>query len=244
MVQSLSTGGHLPVDDHLGEPLGERRLADAGLADVERIVLAPPAQHLDGALDLGLAPDQRIDPALRRAAVEVRGVVLERAAGRLRPRPPRPRRRAAPVAAALAELREPVGDEIDDVEPGHVVQAEQIDGVGLLLAEDRDQHVLALDLLLAARLDVKDGALQHALESERRLHVLVALALEARRGLVDELLQLPAQAVQVGAAGLEDLRDGGNVQDGQQQVLDRHVLVAVGAGLLEGLVETVFEFAA
>jgi hypothetical protein len=36
-------------------------LADAGVADEERVVLLAAAEHLDGALDLQLAPDQRVD---------------------------------------------------------------------------------------------------------------------------------------------------------------------------------------
>ena len=45
-------------------PFGDRGLADAGVADEQRIVLLPPAQHLDGAIDLGVAADQRVDLAV------------------------------------------------------------------------------------------------------------------------------------------------------------------------------------
>jgi hypothetical protein len=47
-----------PVDDLLGQALGDGGLAHAGLAHEQRVVLAPPAEDLDGALDLGGAPDQ------------------------------------------------------------------------------------------------------------------------------------------------------------------------------------------
>ena len=43
--------------------------------------------------------------------------------------------------------------------------AEQVGGVRVLLAEDRDQHVGDRDFLLAARLHVEHRALQHALEA-------------------------------------------------------------------------------
>ena len=48
----------------------------------------------------------------------------------------------------------------------------------VLFAENRDQHIGRGDFLLAARLHVEHGALQHALESQRRLHfaILVVLA--------------------------------------------------------------------
>ncbi len=58
--------GHLALDDQARQAFGDRGLADAGFADVQRVVLAAPAQDLDGALDLELAADQRIDaPFLR-----------------------------------------------------------------------------------------------------------------------------------------------------------------------------------
>ena len=72
--------GDLALDDHAREAFGNRRLADAGLADVQRIVLAPAAQDLDGALHLERAADQRIDLAVLGQLVEVGGVLVERAA--------------------------------------------------------------------------------------------------------------------------------------------------------------------
>ena len=50
-----------------GEPFGHRRLADAGVADEHRVVLAAAAEHFDRALQLLGAADQRIEQALARA---------------------------------------------------------------------------------------------------------------------------------------------------------------------------------
>ena len=55
---------HFAVDDAARQALGDRGLADAGVADEQRIVLLAAAQHLDGAADLGVAADQRIDLAV------------------------------------------------------------------------------------------------------------------------------------------------------------------------------------
>ena len=44
---------HVAGDDALGEALGDGRLADAGVADVDGIVLEAAAEHLDRPLDLG-----------------------------------------------------------------------------------------------------------------------------------------------------------------------------------------------
>ena len=63
--------GDVAVDDALGQSFGDRGLAHAGLADVKRIVLAPAAQHLDGALDLVDPADQQVDPAFARELIEI-----------------------------------------------------------------------------------------------------------------------------------------------------------------------------
>ena len=59
-------------------PFGDRGLAHAGLADEQRIVLAPAAQDLDHALDFVLAADQRIDLAVARELVQVLRELVER----------------------------------------------------------------------------------------------------------------------------------------------------------------------
>jgi hypothetical protein len=48
--------GHVALDDLLGQAFGDCRLADAGIADIERVVLGPAAQDLDGAVDLMSRP--------------------------------------------------------------------------------------------------------------------------------------------------------------------------------------------
>ena len=71
--------------------------------------------------------------------------------------------------ARFLHLRHAVRDEVDDVEPRDVLQSQQVDGLRLLLAEDRDEHVDRRDFLAAARLHVEHGALQDPLETQRRL---------------------------------------------------------------------------
>ena len=58
--------GHLLLVDAQREALDDGRLADARVADEERVVLAAAREDLDGALDLVLAADERIDVTLRR----------------------------------------------------------------------------------------------------------------------------------------------------------------------------------
>src|SRR5205814_2931180 len=76
--------GHFAMDDAAGEPFGDRGLADTGLADVKRVVLLPPAENLNGAVDFLLATDQRIDLAFLRLLVEVDAISFQRVALLLR----------------------------------------------------------------------------------------------------------------------------------------------------------------
>ena len=64
---ALQALGHVAGDDPLREPLGDRGLADAGLADQHRVVLRAAREHLDHAPDLLVAADRpgRACPARR-----------------------------------------------------------------------------------------------------------------------------------------------------------------------------------
>ena len=57
---------HVAIDDAERQPLDDGGLADAGLADQHGVVLGAPAQHLDGAADLLVAADDRVELALAR----------------------------------------------------------------------------------------------------------------------------------------------------------------------------------
>jgi hypothetical protein len=73
--------------DPQGQALGDRGLADAGLADQHDVVLAPAGEGLDRLLDLGRAADHGVDPARGRVGRQVVPEVVERrglARGRLR----------------------------------------------------------------------------------------------------------------------------------------------------------------
>ncbi|MNJ44807.1 hypothetical protein D3C77_398740 [compost metagenome] len=69
--------GHLAIDDTLGQAFGDGRLADAGLTDQQRVVLAPTGKDLRYALDLKLATDQRVDAPLTGLLVEVAGIGIQ-----------------------------------------------------------------------------------------------------------------------------------------------------------------------
>ena len=68
---------HVAVDDPQRQTLDDRGLADAGLADQHRIVLGAAGKHLNGAADLLVAPDHRIELAVARRLGQVAGIFLQ-----------------------------------------------------------------------------------------------------------------------------------------------------------------------
>ena len=216
-------------DDQPRQAFGDRGLADAGFTDEQRVVLAATAQRLHHALDFEVAADQRVDAAHRRTLVEVDRVLLQRALV------------AALLSTFLAGflfgrlfrrrtvLGDAVRDEVDDVEPRHALLTQQVDRVGVLFGEDRDQHVQRRDLLLAGRLHVIDRTLQHALERQRRLHLVLLDVFDRLDVRADVVAQRRLELVGIGAAGRQRLGDVRVGQERQQQVLDGQQLVTFHA---------------
>src|SRR5882762_8056534 len=235
--------GNLAFDDASREAFGDGRLAHARLAYEKGIVLAPPAQRLDDALDLALATDQRIDLAYQRLCVEVERIRLERAAGLLL----LARSLLLGFAAALRLLGgrclgDAGGDVVHHVETRDALLVQEIHGVGVFLAEDRDQHVGARDFLLARGLDVQDRPLDDALETQRRLGIDFLGARDRGGVRGDEVSERFPQLLDVGGAGAQHFRGRRIVQQREQQVLDGDELVPLLARLYERHVETDFEF--
>ncbi len=73
----LEAVGNVAIGDAQRQTLGDRGLADARLADQHRIVLGPAGEDLDGAADLLVAADDRIELAVARRLGEVAGEFLQ-----------------------------------------------------------------------------------------------------------------------------------------------------------------------
>ena len=69
---------HVAIDDAQRQTFGDRRLADARLADQHRIVLGAPRQNLDGAADFLVAADHRVELAVARVGGQVARIFLQR----------------------------------------------------------------------------------------------------------------------------------------------------------------------
>ena len=231
--------GHFAVDDAARQPFGNRGLADAGIADEQRIVFRPAAQHLNGAADLGVAADQRIDLAVARLLVEVDAVSIESIALFLRLVPAlgivllvgaahRTRfRHAGPLGDAVADV-------IDRVVARHVLLLQEVRGMALALGEDRDQHVGAGDFLAARRLNVNDGALDDALKAGSRLGVFGPVGNEVVELGFKVRDQTAAQLVQVDVTGPHHCRRILIFDQRKQEVFERGVFVVALIGERQG----------
>ena len=221
---------HLAIDDALGKAFRDRGLADAGLAHEQRIVLLPAAQHLDGAVDLGIASDHRIDLAVARLLVEVDAIGLERLALLL----------GVLVALGLGllvdaahrarlgdagPLGDAVADVVDRVVPRHVLLLQEIGGVAFALREDRDQHVGAGHFFATGRLDVNHRALDHALEAGGRLGVIGAVRHQIFEFGLEIIDETGAQLVEIDAAGTHHRRRIRVIDQRQQKMFERRILM-------------------
>jgi hypothetical protein len=147
--------GHVSGGDALGQSLDDGGLAHARLADQERVVLAPPAQHVDQLADLRLAPDDRVELAVAGQAGEIDRVLGQRSrlfrAGGWRGRQSAPQggRVGAVLAHHIGQRR--FGQQrVDDVDREHRPGAAP-PGALAGRAQDRAEPVGQLDRLLGRR---------------------------------------------------------------------------------------------
>ena len=150
-------------DDPVGEALGDRGLADAGLPDQGRVVLGLAAQDLDDPLDLLLAADDRVQ--LVRAgglgevdAQRVDGRGLARPLGLL-------------GRAGGRGLRQDADDLVADLVQVHAEALQHARGDPLALAHEAEQEVLGADVVVAEAARLVDGQLDDPLGARREAHL-------------------------------------------------------------------------
>ena len=176
---ALQQLGHRVRGDAGGEALDDGGLADAGLADQHGVVLRAAREDLHHALDLGLAPDHRVELALGGELGQVAAELVEQL-GALRLLARRtPARALLPPAGA--------GEHADDLVAnllGVGVEVEQdARRDAFVLAHEPEQDVLGADVVVAQRERLAQRELEHLLRArgERDLagRDLVALADDA-----------------------------------------------------------------
>src|SRR3954468_683605 len=211
--------GHLALDDGLREALHDGGLADAGLADEDRVVLGAAREHLHDPLDLLGPPDDRVELGVARGLGQVAAELVEDQRGR---------RRALGGAAGGGRLLALVtAQQLDDlladaVEIGAQLH-QDLGGDALTLADEAEQDVLGADVVVAELQRLAQRQLQDLLGARGEGDVpgrgLLALA--------DDLLHLLADALQRDAEGLERLRGDTLtlVDQAQEDVLGADVVV-------------------
>ena len=218
--------GHLALDDALGQPLHDRRLADTRFADEHRVVLGPPGEDLHDPLDLLLPADHGVELALPRGLGEVAAELVEHE---------RTGRGALGRAARRRRLLALVPrQQLDDLLPHPVeVGAELHQHLGcdaLALPDEPEEDVLGTDVVVPELQRLTQRELEHLLRPRRERDV-------PRRGLLslpDDLLHLFAHGVERDAQGLQRLgRDAlALVDQPEKDVLGTDVVVVQHPGLL------------
>ncbi len=228
--------GNVALDDVLGQALDDRRLADAGLADEDRVVLRTPRQHLHHALDLAFATDDRVELALAGVLGQVAAELVQHEAGGRRLGRGGAGRRGGAGGACLALLALEAREQLDDLLADPVeVGAELLQHLGgdaLALTDEAEQDVLGADVGVAELQRLAQGQLEHLLGTRRERDVpgrcLLALA--------DDLLDLVAHRLERDVEGLEGLGSDAFslVDQAEQDVLGPDVVVGEHAGLFLG----------
>ncbi len=149
---------HVTVDDLLRQPFDDGGLADARLADEHRVVLGAAAQHLLHALELVVAPDQRIQLVLHRRLGQVAAELGEQ------------RRFLDPRQRGL--LIQQLHDVFAHLMQPHPFLHQDGGRDRALLAQDAEQEVLGADVVVQQPVGLFGRVLEHALGlgAERNLH--------------------------------------------------------------------------
>ena len=215
--------------DPLGQALYDGGLAHAGVADQHRVVLGLPGQDLDDPPDLGVAADDRVEPAAGRLGHQVPAVLRQRLVG------PLGRGRGDPLVAA--DLRQ----RLQEAVPGQALLLEQPPGrAGLPLGQQGQQQVLDRDVLVLEPVRLLLGRIQQAAQPLGDVHLPGARAGAGDPGPPAEFgLHRGVQPVRV-RAGLAEQPGGdalGLVEQREEQVLGVHLGVTEAEGLGLGVVQ-------
>ena len=214
--------GNLVLHDPLGQPLGDGGLAHARLADQDRVVLLAPREDLDDAVDLGLAPDDRIQLPFPGEHREVAAELIQR--GRFDLALALRLRHGGRPAEQLERL-------LADLLPVHAELEQHARGDPFALADQSQEEVLGADVVVAELARLVDAQFQYPLRARRERN-LPDRERSARRGdhALDRLayrVEIQSQIVQHGGSDSLPLAN-----DAEEQVLGADVVVLEPRGFL------------
>ena len=191
--------GHLVGHDALRQALDDGRLADAGLADEDGVVLGAARQDLHHAFDLFGTSDDGVELAVTGELGQVAAELVEDRRAR------RVVARARALAGAHGLLALVARHQLDDLLAHAAEVGPEADqhggGHALALADEAEQHVLGADVAVAELQRLAQGELQHLLGPRRERRRA------ARRGAghADRLFHLLAHGLEGDPQGLEGL---------------------------------------
>ena len=172
---------HVPANDPLGKALRDRGLADARLADQDRVVLRAPGEDSDHPPDLRVSPDDRVELAFLGQLDEVPSIQLQGLVGAFRCRARNP-------------LFSPdFGQGLEESIFGEAEFPEQLarGGLGPLLEEGK-QDVFCTDILVFQPLGLFLGPHEHLIQSGGYVD---ASRLDARAADLGHLLEAILQSL-------------------------------------------------
>ena len=209
--------GHFAVGDALGEALDDGRLAHAGLADEDGIVLGAAAENLDHALQFAVAAHERIELAVHGRLGQVAAELGQQAGLALALlRRGFFLRDAAQLFANLRQLQ--------------AALLQDLRGEALFLAQQAQQQVFGADVLVAQPFGLFRRIGQHALALVRERQVHAGRDLFADGGV---RLNLLANRLHRGVRAQEAVGQRLVLaQQAQQQVLGLDIGRAELAGLI------------
>ena len=220
---------HLARVDALSEALDHGGLAHSGLADQDGVVLLPAREDLHDPLDLGLAPDHRVELALGGELGEVAAELVEQLRGLLALALLTGLARAALAAAGAGEHAD---DLVADLLGVGVEVEQDAGGDALVLAHEPEQDVLGADVVVTERERLAQRQLEHLLGARRERDLPGGDLLAGS----DDADHLRADALHRDVERLEHTRGETLLlaEESEQDVLGADVVVLEDAGLLLG----------
>ena len=202
---------NVPLRDALGESLRDRRLAHAGFADQDRVVLRAPRQHLDDAANLFLTADDRVQLPLPGEGREIPSVFLDGLKLRLG--------RCIGHTGRSPDL----GKRLQDLFSRGAGSTEDPGRLRVGLVGDGEEEMLGGQVLILEPLHLGPGHIQDLLQSRAEIGLGAVHLGEA----VERCLQVSGDAGRVCAQSQQERRHGPVLlfQEREQQVFGEDFLV-------------------
>ena len=216
---SCKLSGTSPLTIRCARPFHDRGLADARFADQHRIVFGAAGEHLDGAPDLLVAADHRIDLAVAGGLSEITRVFFQRVIAAFS--------RAGIGGAALAQCI----DRRVEILRGHTRGGQYASRLAVLLEREREQQPFDRDIAVARLFRDLLRLIENPRQS--RSQIDLASAATGNFGKLGERRLDSRKRLARSAAGAIDQAAGqtlGVIEQNLEQVLGRELLVALAQG--------------